>query len=160
MRRVSAAVAVERAWARSQRLRQMTSFRFLAFCIAGTLGFVADVAVLWLVLESLGLYLGRVVSFMVAVTVTWIVNRHLAFRDRRSTAFVREWGRYVAANSSGAVTNYGTYAVMVATLPFVAANPALGVAAGSVAGLVLNFTASHLLVFRRGRGEGNGPGSG
>lgn len=145
--------ALERAWARSERLRRMTSFRFLAFCIAGTLGFVADVTVLWLVLDSLGLYLGRIVSFTVAVTVTWIVNRQIAFRDRRSTALLREWCRYVAANASGAVANYGTYAVMVATLPFVAANPTLGVAAGSIAGLVLNFTASHLLVFGRGREE-------
>lgn len=158
MARHNAAAALERAWARSERLRRMTSFRFLAFCVAGTLGFLADVAVLSLVADSLGLYLGRVVSFMVAVTVTWIVNRYLAFRDRRSGNWLREWGRFIAANSTGAMVNYGTYAVMVATLSVVAANPAIGVAAGSIAGLVLNFTTSHLLVFekRQDRGEGDG----
>ena len=143
---------MERARALSKRLSRMTGFRFMAFCIAGTLGFIADVAVLWLVLDQLGLYLGRVVSFMVAVTVTWIVNRHLAFHDRRATAWSREWARYIVANSAGAVLNYGTYVLMVSTLSLAATYPYLGVAAGSIAGLVLNFTASNFLVFqRRGR---------
>ncbi len=143
------AAALERAWSRSKSLCRMTGFRFFAFCIAGTLGFIADVVVLWLVLDHLGLYLGRVVSFMVAVTVTWIVNRHLAFHDRRAAAWSREWVRYVAANSSGAVLNYGTYVLMVSTFPLAATYPYLGVAAGSIAGLVFNFTASNFLVFRR-----------
>ncbi len=141
--------AIERAWALSKRLSRMAGFRFVAFCIAGTLGFIADVAVLWLVLDHLGLYLGRVMSFMVAVTVTWIVNRHLAFHDRRAAAWSREWVRYVAANSSGAVLNYGTYVLMVYTFPLVATYPYLGVAAGSIVGLVFNFTASDSLVFQR-----------
>jgi putative flippase GtrA len=145
----SGAAALERVMALSKSLRRMTGFRFAAFCVAGTFGFIADVAVLWLVLDHLGLYFGRVVSFMVAVTVTWIVNRHLAFRDRRAAARSREWLRYVAANSSGAVLNYGTYALMVSTLPLAAAYPYLGVAAGSIVGLAFNFTASNFLVFRR-----------
>ena len=86
---------------------------------------------------------------MVAVTVTWIVNRHLAFHDRQAAAWSREWARYIVANSSGAVLNYGTYVLMVSTLSLAATYPYLGVAAGSIAGLVLNFTASDLLVFRR-----------
>ena len=143
------ATTLARVVARSKQLRRMTGFRFVAFCVAGTLGFIADVAVLWLVLDHLGLYLGRVVSFMVAVTVTWVVNRHLAFYDRRATTWPREWLRYVAANSSGAVLNYGTYALMVFTLPLAASYPYLGVAAGSIAGLVFNFTASNFLVFQR-----------
>ena len=143
------ATTLARVLARSKQLRRMTGFRFVAFCVAGTLGFIADVAVLWLVLDHLGLYLGRVVSFMVAVTVTWIVNRHLAFHDRRAAAWSREGVRYVAANSSGAVLNYGTYVLMVSSSPVVATYPYLGVAAGSIAGLVFNFTASHFLVFQR-----------
>ncbi len=135
-------------WALSKRLSRMTGFRFTAFCIAGILGFIADVAVLWLVLDRLGLYLGGVISFMVAVTVTWIVNRHLALHDRRATAWPREWARYIVANSSGAVLNYGTYVLMVSTLSLAATYPYLGVAAGSIAGLVLNFTTSHFLVFQ------------
>lgn len=56
-------------------------------------------------------------------------------------------GRFVAANGVGALVNYGTYAALVALVPFVAARPVLGVAVGSVAGLVFNFTFSKLWVF-------------
>ncbi len=56
---------------------------------------------LWLVLDHMGLYLGRVMSFMIAVTVTWIVNRHLAFQDRRATAWPREWARYIVMTERG-----------------------------------------------------------
>jgi putative flippase GtrA len=47
----------------------------------------------------------------------------------------------------GALVNYGTYAALVASVPLVATRPVLGVAAGSVAGLVFNFTLSKLWVF-------------
>ncbi len=45
--------------------------------------------------------------------------------------------------------NYGTYVLMVSTFPLVATYPYLGVAAGSIVGLVFNFTASDSLVFQR-----------
>ncbi len=45
--------------------------------------------------------------------------------------------------------NYGTYALMVSTLSLAATYPYLGVAAGSIAGLVLNFTVPDFLVFQR-----------
>ena len=50
--RKGSAAATERAWALSKRLSRMTGFRFMAFCIAGTLGFIADVAVLLFGLEN------------------------------------------------------------------------------------------------------------
>jgi putative flippase GtrA len=82
-----------------------------------------------------------------AVTFTWAMNRWFTFAGadpRRGTA---QWGCFVAANGVGALVNYGTYAALVALVPLVAARPVLGVAAGSVAGLVFNFTLSKLWVF-------------
>jgi putative flippase GtrA len=92
-------------------------------------------------------YGGRVVSYLAAVTFTWAMNRRFTFAGadpRRGTA---QWGRFVAANGVGALVNYGTYAALVALVPFVAAPPVLGGAVGSVAGLVFNFTFSKLWVF-------------
>ena len=56
-------------------------------------------------------------------------------------------------NLVGFTFNYGTYAVLIALVPIVAANPVLGVAAGSLAGLVGNFVLSRRFVFGQG---GNG----
>jgi putative flippase GtrA len=62
---------------------------------------------------------------------------------------VSQWGRFLAANALGGVVNYAVYAVLVTLVPVVAAYPVLGVAAGSLAGLVFNFTASKKWVFRK-----------
>jgi putative flippase GtrA len=124
--------------------------QFLRFGLVGTAGFVVDAAALTAAMAWLGLgpYGGRVVSYLAAVTFTWAMNRRFTFAGadpRRGTA---QWGRFVAANGVGALVNYGTYAALVASVPLVATRPVLGVAVGSVAGLVFNFTLSKLWVFR------------
>jgi putative flippase GtrA len=62
--------------------------------------------------------------------------------------FVAIGGAFLAVNLLGFACNYGTYALLVAGMPFVAANPVLGVAAGSLAGMVGNFVLSRRYVFR------------
>ena len=122
--------------------------QFLRFGLVGMAGFVVDAAALTAAMAlGLGPYGGRVVSYLAAATFTWAMNRRFTFAGadpRRGTA---QWGRFVAANGVGALVNYGTYAALVALVPLVAAWPVLGVAAGSVAGLVFNFTFSKLWVF-------------
>jgi putative flippase GtrA len=57
--------------------------------------------------------------------------------------------RYLAANAIGGLANYATYALLVATVEPVRRWPVLAVAAGSVAGLLLNFFLSRRFVFGR-----------
>ena len=51
----------------------------------------------------------------------------------------------------GFSVNYAVYALMLWMLPLVHRWPVLGVAAGSVAGLVVNFVLARRFVFRRAR---------
>ena len=60
---------------------------------------------------------------------------------------MREWFKFLAANAAGGLINYGVYAALVGTFDFVATWPVIGVAAGSAAGLIANFTLSKRLVF-------------
>lgn len=121
---------------------------FLRFAGIGILGFGVDVAVLYAML-ALGLdYIsGRLISFAVAVTFTWRANRSFTFAESTSDHLFSEWLRFFAANLTGATINFLTYlAVMqILTAPGLAA---LAVAAGSLSGLVFNYTASRLFVFR------------
>ncbi|MYZ47915.1 GtrA family protein [Propylenella binzhouense] len=119
--------------------------RLLRFSVVGTGGFLVDVAVLQLCL-SLGLdpYSGRAVSFLAAVTFTWALNRAYTF-DPSGRPIAVEWVSFVAACSAGGAVNYAVYAVLVASL---AAPPGLAVAAGSLAGLAVNFLAARRIVFR------------
>lgn len=123
--------------------------RLLRFGIGGVLGFLVDSGVLYALLTTgLGPYAARVPSFLCAATATWLVNRYWTFADRRGAGRGGEWGRYVVAMIAGGVLNYAVYAALIAHSDLVRAWPVLGVAAGSIAGMVLNFLSSYFLVFR------------
>ena len=125
--------------------------RFGRFAFVGTIGFGVDVVVLYTCLSAVGLgvYSGRVVSYFAAATTTWYLNRRITFVGFEKTKPLRQWFRFVLTNGFGGLVNYGVYSVVVsigAAIPFA---PLLGVAAGSIAGLILNFAASQAFVFRR-----------
>lgn len=124
--------------------------QFLQFCVAGTLGLAADVAALELLTHGLGLgpYGARVLSFLIAVTVTWAYNRRYTFQPRPGETLTREWLRYAMANAVGGLVNYGAYALLVHQFTQVRQWLWLGVAAGSLAGLIFNFSANKYYVYR------------
>ncbi len=125
-----------------------TRAQFLRFALVGCAGFLVDAGALNVVL-LLGAdrYAGRVVSYLAAATFTWALNRNYTFRAERDTKRIREWARFLATNAVGGLINWTTYAVLVAVSPTVFAHPVLGVAAGSLAGLVVNFMLSRRFVF-------------
>ena len=127
---------------------------FMRFAAVGTTAFVVDTAVLYLAMwAGLGLYSGRVVSYLVAATFTWYGNRRITFAThaRGVPAVTAEWARFLLTNLLGGAVNYATYAALVSQFQVVRAYPLLGVAAGSIAGLSVNFTLSKFLVFRAPR---------
>jgi putative flippase GtrA len=117
------------------------------FAAAGTLGFVVDTSILYM-LQSFGLRFGwaRIVSFLAAVITTWIINRWLTFRvDAPVTP--TEFFKYLGAMSVGGIINYGVSYVVVTEYPIGTATGVLAVAAGSVSGLLVNYLSSKLWVF-------------
>ena len=122
---------------------------FLRFGVVGTIGFVVDTAVLYAGLAfGLGLYGGRAVSYLVAATTTWALNRLWTFRGRGEGPAHQQWALFLLVNLIGFAMNYGTYAALIVFVPMVAAHPVLGVAAGAIAGMFGNFVLSRQLVFR------------
>lgn len=125
--------------------------QFLRFGVVGTLGFVVDTAVVYALRGYLGLYGARAVSFAIAVTFSWALNRAWTFRGRGTQSLYRQWALFVAANSGGAALNIGTYVILVATVPVCAANPIIPVGAGAIAGMFVNFAFSRFIVFHAPR---------
>lgn len=126
---------------------------FLRFAFVGTLGFFLDLGILIIAIEGLGIgpYWGRALSFAVTVTFTWFLNRQLTFGDRKATGVggvVREWARFVAANSIGLAVNYGVYVALLNYGPGLLGSPYVAAGCGAIAGLVFNYAASSRLVFR------------
>jgi putative flippase GtrA len=131
-----------------QRERAHPVTQFMRFALVGVVGFVVDASVLRLVVATLGinLYGGRVISFLVAATVTWALNRTFTFRHKG--ARTAQWLRFVCVNALGGALNFGTYALMVSTLSFAREYPSFAVGCGSIAGMGLNFTLMRKVVFR------------
>jgi putative flippase GtrA len=119
------------------------------FGVVGGVGFVADAAVLLAMLAlGLGPYGGRVVSYVVAASCTFALNRAWTFRQQpKSHAPMRQWALFLTLNLVGFACNYGAYAALISTVPLVARYPVLGVAAGSFAGMTGNFLLSRRFVF-------------
>lgn len=128
--------------------RSRTALQFGRFGVVGTIGFVVDTAVLYAGLAlGLGLYWGRAVSYVAAATTTWGLNRAWTFRGQGGGPAARQWALFLLVNLIGFACNYGTYAALVGSISFVASHPILGVAAGSLAGMIGNFLLSRRYVF-------------
>lgn len=126
-----------------------TQVQFLRFAMVGAAGFGVDAGTLYAAMHYAGAnhYVGRLISYLAAASFTWALNRRYTFHANRSSGKLLEWIRFLISNSAGGLLNYGTYAVLVASVSTVFAHPVLGVAAGSFAGLLANFALSRQFVF-------------
>ena len=130
-------------------MTKSTLSQFLRFGVSGGIGFIVDVAVLYLAMAAgANFYWGRGISFLCAVFATWQINRNYAFKPSGAMSLWQEWWRYLLAMLGGGVINYLASAVAVALLPPSSVAPMIGVAIGSIAGMSVNFISSKLFVFR------------
>ena len=120
---------------------------FFLFALVGTTGFLVDAGILSLLLfAGIGSIPARLPSFLVAATYTWAANRRVTFRDQESS-LIKQWAKFLLVNSAGALANLSVYTCLVWPDGGSAVSPAAAVAAGSLAGLIFNFTLSKRFVF-------------
>jgi len=123
--------------------------KIIRFALVGCAGFCVDTGVLYLALYVLEMsyYGGRIISYAIAASSTWYMNRRFTFADTRNDNRLREWMRFVTLNLFGGGVNYGVYAAYISMHAGSSAVPAVGVALGSIAGMLVNFYLSRRLVF-------------
>ncbi len=126
---------------------------FIRFGMVGLVGFTVDTALLAFDTEVLGFgpLTGKALSIFIAMGCTWLGNRYLTFADRRAhggPAIMREWMKFVGANSLGAVINYGVFAAVVSFAPPPFNDKYVGQVCGVLVGMGFNFTLSRKLVFK------------
>ena len=123
------------------------------FAAIGAIGFVFDGGILT-VLDSvygINLFYARLVSFSVAVTVTWYLNRHLTFVGGARNRPGREWGRYAVVQSIGALLNMGIFFWLIIAFEALAEWPVIPLAFAASIALIFNFFGSRHIAFRHGR---------
>jgi putative flippase GtrA len=138
--------------ARSGTAPPIATRRFFLFLCVGAAGFLVNEAALWIALHAfrLNAYVAGLCSFLVAVTFTWWGNRTFTFRDEAASgrnSMAAEWAKFVAANGLGFAINYAVYAMLISLAFRPANNPFLALAAGTLAGLAINFALSSRVVF-------------
>ena len=122
---------------------------FPRFLAVGSVGFAIDAGVLW-VLVTLGgdAYLSRGLSFAMAMSVTWALNRRWTFRGVRRTALHREYAAYALVQGIGIAANFAVYALMLARLGTGPTAAVLALAGGSGVALAVNYLGLKHAVFR------------
>ncbi len=130
--------------------------QFLKFSVVGVVGFIVDAGSLSIMTRQFGLdpVTGRVISqFVFGMTTTWLLNRSLTFRNRRSGSVFAEYLRFALANGIGNLINFGTHTALVENVAFFHRVPEMGIVVGTAIGLIFNFTGSKYFVFRQSKVE-------
>jgi putative flippase GtrA len=128
-----------------------TFVQFLRFGVVGGVGFGVDTGTVYALHNLIGVYAAGLVSFLLAATGNWALNRIWTFRGHGNGSALRQWALFLAANSAGFVLNRGTFFALVATVAAVRAHLVLGTLAGTLAGMGANFVLSHRVVFQAHR---------
>ena len=125
---------------------------YLAFAIIGLLAFFVDAFFLYTFMSHLGPYFARAVSFLLATTFTWALNRTITFkRSTSGKGVLTEFIHYLMLVLFGGGVNYGTYAFCIFYFSLFAKNPILGVALGSACGALVNFLSLKFVLFKKAR---------
>jgi putative flippase GtrA len=117
----------------------------VAFAVAGSVGFVVDASICrTLIAAGLPPLAARVPSMLVAMAVTFLLNRNITFRARGP--ILPQAVRYFAVNAAGATFNYTVFAV--ALLATHGLMPMAALVVGCGAGFAINFLGAKNLAFK------------
>lgn len=125
--------------------------QFAQFAGVGAIGFVVDAAIFIALTSSYAgwhPYAARAVSATCSITITWMLNRRVTFREQKSPDARSEYARYVAAQVFGLVLNLGVFAAGVALVPLLRRVPLLALLLGAGVALAVNFLTAKHIAFR------------
>ncbi|MDX3925650.1 MAG: GtrA family protein [Shinella sp.] len=123
--------------------------RFTRFAVIGSLGFLFEAIGIALLSSTglLGAGTARLVTFPLAVVLTWLLNRSWTFRstDKRR---IQQLLTYGGVQAAGGLANLGVYLLVLRLTQGMPHNFFPALCAGSAAGLLLTFAGSKTLCFR------------
>lgn len=116
--------------------------KFFYFGIVGTVGFIVDTLILLYLVYILQLpvYFSRFISFIIAVFITWLLNRNLTFKNAdKKHKKSKEFFYYFATQSTGALINFIIFFTLVYTTTYFYNNLIFSMAIASIVALFFNF---------------------
>lgn len=124
--------------------------RILQYGSVGLLGMAVD-TVSYLCMNSLfGVEhrLARFVSYWLATTHNWFVNRHFTFKHARKDKPSKELLRFYITACGSFVINYGFYFFSTTYVPFFQTYPIVAFFIGIGLAFIYNFTMANVFVYK------------
>lgn len=119
------------------------------FVLIGSVGFCIDGGLLLLLINlNWDPLEARLISFPTAATCTWLLNRGLTFKNKKTHAAHAEYIYYVSSQIVGAAINFTVFVVMIYAYPSMAKTPLIPLATGAMISLVFNYYTSKRLIFK------------
>ena len=131
------------------KIKRLEKSHFFRFAMVGGMGFLTEALVIHFgtTYFGMGVIAVRVPSFILAVFVTWYLNRSYTF-NMRHKSFRESFPPYIAANSVGLGLNFLSYTAIALVFPSMQPYPLLILAIGSFVGMGFNFCASNFFIFK------------
>lgn len=125
--------------------------KILCFGVVGSIGFLVDAGILTVASTyfDLSLFISRLVSFSIAVTVTWYLNRKFTFANLGDRGVVNEWVFYSILNGIGALINLSIFMWLVIQYDYLHEHLIVSLAIATVFSMAFNFLASHFVIFQK-----------
>lgn len=130
------------------RLRTAQHGDKLRFLVVGSIGFVVDGGIL-LLLEGLAGWpplAARLLSFPIAATATWLLNRTWTFKEGRALPPRRQYTLYLLIQLAGGALNFSAFVALI-QIPVFRAWPIAALAIASVAAMSVTYILSRRIVF-------------
>lgn len=114
--------------------------QLIRFGIIGTIGFITDASVLLFFVNFLdfSIEVSRIFSFLVAVLVTWVLNRSFTFSSRKYSKS-KESTLYFVIQTLGAFLNYIIFLILVYSFPIFKEYLIIPLAIASIVVMFFNF---------------------
>lgn len=127
--------------------RFVYQYSLIRFLSIGVIGLLVDMTFLYALRHEMGLIPAKIVSYVIAFTTTWVLNRSFTFRSQDPRR-MQEWMRYAVIYIITGCIHVLTFTYLVYHYPFLHLHPAgaLLITAGIIA--FINFGFSKYFAFR------------
>nr|BCN22392.1 hypothetical protein [Vibrio mimicus] len=122
---------------------------YVKFLFAGAIGFLVDCISMYILLYYIGPFLAKIVSFLLAVITTWLINRKFTFGREKRRSISKEFFLYLSSMLFGGAVNFLVFSLFI--LIYGSENRGLFIAMclGTVSALCLNYFSSSRIVFNK-----------
>jgi putative flippase GtrA len=115
----------------------------------GGIGFLVDGGILTLLTsEGVSIFTARLISFLLAVSATWLLNRSWTFVAGSYTGS-REYFLYFLIQALGAAINLSIFYLLILGIPDLKSLLLIPLALGAGVSLIFNFIVSKYFIFKK-----------